>query len=345
MPSPPILNIPSLIAPIPGNNPAGTRMTEVFDKIKEFRTEEDPENYPEDDPRRQNPKRANWSGIIQLTTEKLATASKDLLLVAYLTEALLKVHGFLGLRDGVLLFRELIDKCWDRLLPAIEDNDVEVRAGPFNLLDDPVRGLRFPTSVRMIPIMVGKEGSYCYLDRNPADRTKPPRVSDAEWEKAVRNAYLKTCQQTLEDVNQCLEYLNQLTEVLKARMGQYAPGLTSLRPAVEGCQFFLREIIRKKEPEAPPPSGPSPGVQSPGPGSAAAPAPRNVASRAEAYRLLAQAAALLKELEPHSPIPYLVERAVELGNLPFPDMIKALIRNADVLSELNRELGIKGPAE
>jgi type VI secretion system protein ImpA len=56
---------------------------------------------------------------------------------------------------------------------------------------------------------------------------------------------------------------------------------------------------------------------------------------------LAQAAALLKELEPHSPIPYLVQRAVELGALPFPELMIALIREPNVLADLNRELGIK----
>jgi type VI secretion system protein ImpA len=64
-------------------------------------------------------------------------------------------------------------------------------------------------------------------------------------------------------------------------------------------------------------------------------------SREQAYRQLAQAAALLRQLEPHSPIPYLIQRAVELGSMPFPQLIRALIREQNVLSELNRELGIK----
>ena len=63
-------------------------------------------------------------------------------------------------------------------------------------------------------------------------------------------------------------------------------------------------------------------------------------SRAEAYRQLARAAAVLQELEPHSPIPYLVQRAVQLGSLPFPDLIKALIREPNVLAELAREFGL-----
>jgi type VI secretion system protein ImpA len=52
---------------------------------------------------------------------------------------------------------------------------------------------------------------------------------------------------------------------------------------------------------------------------------------------------MLQRLEPHSPIPYLINRAVELGALPFPDLMIALIRDAEVLAGMNRELGIKEP--
>ena len=72
---------------------------------------------------------------------------------------------------------------------------------------------------------------------------------------------------------------------------------------------------------------------------------RQVASRAQVYQQLAQAAALLQHLEPHSPIPYLINRAVELGALSFPDLMKQLIRDTDVLVGMNRELGIKSPEE
>jgi type VI secretion system protein ImpA len=53
---------------------------------------------------------------------------------------------------------------------------------------------------------------------------------------------------------------------------------------------------------------------------------------------------MLKELEPHSPIPYLIQRAVELGSLPFPELIKELVRDQKILTDLNRELGIKEQA-
>jgi type VI secretion system protein ImpA len=75
-------------------------------------------------------------------------------------------------------------------------------------------------------------------------------------------------------------------------------------------------------------------------------APRgNMRTRAEVYHQLSQAAKVLRELEPHSPIPYLIERAVALGNMSFPDLIKVLVRDAGTLSELSREMGIEEPAQ
>ena len=59
---------------------------------------------------------------------------------------------------------------------------------------------------------------------------------------------------------------------------------------------------------------------------------RQIASRAQVYQQLAAAAAVLQRLEPHSPIPYLINRAVELGALSFPELMRAAhprLRRAD----------------
>src|SRR5262249_49186111 len=72
---------------------------------------------------------------------------------------------------------------------------------------------------------------------------------------------------------------------------------------------------------------------------------RRPVSRDDVYRQLTEAADLLQRLEPHSPIPYLIQKAIELGAMPFPKLMKALIRNDDIIKEMNRELGIKEEGE
>jgi predicted component of type VI protein secretion system len=142
-------------------------------------------------------------------------------------------------------------------------------------------------------------------------------------------------------IAQSREELHKLAESLAAKMGGAAPGLGSMRQAVEDCHTLMQQIVARQRPASLPPD--AAGAGTPGVQARAGAGPTVVTSRADAYRLLEQAAAVLREIEPHSPIPYLVQRAIRLGAMPFPQLIRELIREANVVAELNRELGIQEP--
>jgi type VI secretion system protein ImpA len=337
MPSPPLLDLAKLTVPVPGPNPAGAPVPyEIRERLEEMRREDNPDDFAPDDPNRQQLKKADWAGITKLAIETLTGKSKDLLVAARLTEALVKQGGFAGLRDGLELLRRLVDDCWERLHPSIEDGDLEVRAGPFNWLDAPDRAAKFPFTVRSVPFIFADGARYSVFDRKTILEGKGPVPRD-DLEKAIGKAKLGTLRQALEDLEQAKQNLDELSKALNKRMPREAPGMGGLEDAVKECHLVLGQIVANKAGEAPPAAD---GPPAPTPASHDASAPV-AGSRADAYRQLAQAAALLQRLEPHSPIPYLVDRAVKLGALPFPEMIKALIRDANVLNELNRELGIK----
>ena len=344
MPAPPLLDFAELLQPIPGEDPAGAPVPhEVRHQLEEARKEDNPDDFDENDPMRPAEfKKADWPGLTRLARETLRDTSKDLLVAARLTEALVRLHGFAGLRDGLRLLRELVDGCWDRLRPPIEDGDLEVRAGPFFWLDDADKGARFPTTLRRVPLVFGEtEQGYGWLDwRQSQDGTGP--VSREDFDRAVTLTPAERVAEAAEGLRESREELQLLGRCLGERMGAAAPGLAGIHRAVEECQQLAQHILHRKGP-APAEAGAAPGDQAAPAGAADGASPSRAAvSRAEAYRQLAQAADLLQRLEPHSPIPYLVRRAVELGALPFPQLMRALIRDANVLGELNRELGIKG---
>src|SRR5438128_2669895 len=111
------------------------------------------------------------------------------------------------------------------------------------------------------------------------------------------------------------------------KMGPLAPGLIDLRGAVEDCRKLIKQILGQKGEEGGEVGGNSSMEAAPSSSGAA-----KAGSREQAYRQLAQAAAVLRQLEPHSPIPYLIQRAVELGAMPFPQLMRALIREQNVLN-------------
>src|SRR5947209_19126749 len=119
MPSPAMLDFESLLAPIPGTDPAGAPLApELRRKLEEKRKDINPDQFASDDPRRpEKATPADWPGIVELAQQYLAGTSKDLLLAARLTEGLVKLHGFGGLRDGLRLMRRMVEECWDRMHP------------------------------------------------------------------------------------------------------------------------------------------------------------------------------------------------------------------------------------
>jgi len=341
MPSPDLVDIAALLAPIPGDQPAGSVIPfEIRQQLEEARKEEDPNSFAPDDPMRpQQFKKADWRRIIQLAQDTLTRTSKDLLVAARLTEALVKEHNFAGLRDGLRLLRGLVEQCWDRLHPPMEDGDLEIRAGPFNWLDKPFLGARFPTTLRQVPLLVGEGFSYSLLhcDQSSENTYRIPRP---DLEKAIRATPAEQLAAVNEDVSECLVELDLLRSGLNGRManlGSDAPGLTEVGKVLEDCHLFLQHALRECPVSAAKSDNPLE-EQRAAPGPSLAPT-----TRAEAYRQLAQAAAVLRVLEPHSPIPYLVQRAVELGALPFPLLLKELIRDPNILTEVSREFGIKEP--
>jgi type VI secretion system protein ImpA len=342
MPSPPLLDLEALLAPVPGDEPAGGSIPfEVRQELEDARKEVNPEDFPADDPMRpENPKKADWPGIIRLAQQTLTETSKDLLVAARLTEALTKQQGFAGLRDGLRLMRRLVEDCWDRINPAVEDGDLEARAAPFHWIDDADKGARFPTALRTVPLVVGATGAYGWYEWRQSQDGKGT-VSRDDFEKAATATPRDYCQTVIEDLTECYQEILQLGQILGQRMGSDAPGLLSLRQALDECLSLEKQILQRK---GGPEVGPSENGEAAAGDGATQQARRAATSREEAYRQLADAAATLQRLEPHSPIPYLVQRAVELGALPFPQLIRALIREPNVLAELSRELGIKDEA-
>ena len=351
MPSPSLLDLDALIAPIPGDSPAGGPVPfAIREKLEEFRKEIDPASFAANDPMRPAAfQKADWAGIAKLAEQALQQNSKDLLIAARLTEALTKLHGFAGLRDGVRLMRRMVVECWDRLNPVIEsEDDLEVRSAPFFWLDEADRGARFPTAVRQVPMVTGEKGSFGWAQWKQSQSGAKGAPAAADIDKAIQATPRDHCQAVVDDLTESWKELDSLSKALNEKVGPAAPGFSGLRQALGECRSLAEQILERKGP------APAAAVEEsaePGSDGAAAAAPdkpggflnRQVSSRAQVYQQLAQAATMLQQIEPHSPIPYLINRAVELGTLSFPDLMKELVRDANVLNAMNRELGIKPP--
>jgi type VI secretion system protein ImpA len=357
MPTPPLFDFDALLAPLPGDSPAGRPVPfDLRRRFEEGRKEVEVTPYRPEEGSERVVQPPDWASVVRLATEVLTATSKDLMTAARLTEALVMTEGFAGLRDGLCLLRRMMEECWDRMHPDIEDGDLEVRAAPFNWLDDLDRGALFPRKLLLVPVV---------RPPGPAKEGEAPAVSWQQWkdcqdgkkdalpretiDRLIAAARREDCAAALEDLQAARVEHGQLATVLANRLGGDAPSLVQLGDSMAKCLSLAELILQRKGPApaaaaAPPPAA-EPAAAPTNGAAAAAAAPVGAAprppTREDIYRQLASAAALLQELEPHSPIPYLIQRAVELGALPFPKLVRTLIRDQSVITELNRELGIR----
>ncbi|HSN98846.1 MAG TPA: hypothetical protein VLS89_11195, partial [Candidatus Nanopelagicales bacterium] len=126
------------------------------------------------------------------------------------------------------------------------------------------------------------------------------------------------------------------------------PTLHRTRAVLRGLEGLIEATVGiPREEPLPDVAGAAP----PEPGAPRADAPPQRApgaplkSRAEAYRQLADAADYLLRTEPHSPVPYLVKRAISWGNMSLAELLAEFVGSPDDLVTIYRLLGIRGRDE
>jgi type VI secretion system protein ImpA len=338
----------ALIAPLAGDPPGGDRrlFMAVKDQVERLRRDDDPDLFQPDDPMRPKEfKPADWAGVLRTCVPLLRDKAKDLRLARYVVDALPRreeaerarnrsaaVTAFAALADGLAFLRALTADGWEYVHPEFDPDEPDTRNGPFDWLGNDDGGAALPQLVRSLPVAVG--GGKPITQRAWATAQGDDR---AALQSAAAQADPAAVVAVRDDLLRCGEELAALRQVLAAKVGPAAPGLNGLQAALADALVLARGLLAGRPDAGQPAEGAAdtPGAPQPG-GGPAAPA----ATRESAYVALRQAAELLRRLEPHSPVPYLVLRAVELGGLPFPEMIKSFVRDDDILTEMRRELNI-----
>ncbi len=359
----PTLDIDAILAPIPGGNPAGkdVRDGKDFEALKETRRQE--EVLSQGDWQRDT-KVADWPKAIQIATKILTEQSKDLQVAVWLVEALIKRHGFAGLRDGLKILFGLHATFWDSLYPAIEDGDLEYRSGKLEALNK-----LLPFAVNNTPLVRASDGSsYTYIHwkesqevenlRRAAsgDSEKRRQLDEAlqegklegeKFDKAVAGTPLTHCNELLEQLSDCWDVYEQLDQVLEDKYGEAAPSLRAVRDAVGECRLLMNGIVKKKggaglgAAETPGTSPEETRVTEGGATVATCSGGMEPRDRTDALRRLTAVAEFFRKTEPHSPISYLVQRAARWGEMPLDEWLREVIKDDSVLGGVRETLGIK----
>jgi type VI secretion system protein ImpA len=308
--------------------------------------------------------KADWRRVAALCSEALATRSKDFQLAAWLCEAWTHLHQIEGLVAGTRLMTALADRYWQSAWPELEAGDADARVAPFVWLNDAL-ALVLTLHVPLVAIE-GREPASVNLDEWQRVITSSGDQAGADLtrdllEKHVKQgsnlAALVSLHLQLEAAVAAWSTFNALldellgheaphlgrvadTLALLARAATSLIGNHALRPAPrahveEAAAHDVIETAQAVDPEN------TMTVAVSEQASAPRAAISRVESRTHAYQLLDLVARYLAEHEPHSPTPFLLQRAVTWGQMPLPELMREIVRTEGDMARYLAMLGIE----
>ena len=362
------LDIESLVSPFSDDQPGGDSRAYARDLRPRFAELRNPpiSTNPDDPDVGSTGREPDWEAIAELAIESLAGRTKDIRIACHLIESLMHSDGLAGLATGFGLLARLLESGWDYLNPQLDPEDSEVRSSPIeNLLDDPDRGPCLPMSLKALPI-IGDGNNRISLQ----DVT---RRGASDEDKNKNNFVISSCtadagRELVHGYRQASEQLERIKTVLNDKLGSNAPGLTNLTDSLHlvgrwlircfGDQGVPETITDGDDEQALLDSVNDLASTAGHPNTAqrdqtivgatedpASVLKMSIQMRSDAYRKLTEAATVLQQIEPHSPIPYMIHRAVRLGQMPFPDLVGKLVREESALQTLRGEFGLTSDDE
>lgn len=365
-------NIDTLIAPIDGSH-HGVGEDLIFDPridaIVAARQEDDPllaqGNWVTE------LKVADWDFVKNQCAELLSHTSKDMKLALWYVDALSHTDHLAGISQGLSLLQTLNDDYWLTMYPPLdgEEESMDIRAG---LLSWFVKALT--DDIKQLSLADTKVESYDYnyyltardhdkqRQQNPDSGTSN-QLTLSDYNHAIKNSNETWQKALMSNLNKVTEQWQALTDQLNDLMGMDAPVFAPVTDLLMALKQHLHPLLPKYADTTNSISqeGVADTVDSTGDnestksnGNKSLASPKNVtltdfnpsnrdhqSNRRQALKLLAQIQEYFATNEPHSPVTFLLGRAIDWADMPLDQWLAHIIKNEDQLSMISDMVGIQ----
>ena len=371
------IDIASLLNPISDDAPCGRDLREGSSPTSNFqmvklarstaRSAERSNVYSDDGQQAEDTRRKideSWRKIIELAPKVLALESKDLEVACWYLEALVRRDGITGLRDGFVLIEGLIEHYWPDLFPMPDEYGLETRVGSLKGLNGeggsdgalltPIRNSIITNSGQHRTFSFWEYQSAAETSRILDDKAREKECARKGYslqniETAVRDSSSEFLTQLRDDLVEALESFTRFNDKLYQLCGaSEAPPSSAITNLLKDCITAITYLGGNKiAAEAPTVDDTISTASEPGtPNTAqdASPAPAQPkASREQAFKQLTEIAEYFRKTEPHSPVSYMLEKAVRWGNMPLHELMQELISDETTRNRYSELTGVKAP--
>jgi len=310
-----------------------------------------------------------WRSVVKLGVKILGRQAKDLEVLACLIEGLLRTDGFGGLKFGLQLSLEIVDRFWGTLYPLPDEDGLDTTVRPLAQLNGPVLAQAF----LRVPLTQGSSlGPFAgwqyrqatdlerYSDREREARIARGAVTHEQFNRAVSETAPGFFKSLLDDLNGCLAALQAFDEKLQEKWStsdssEPPPSFSLIREGLEDVLTIVRSISKDRLPqEAPVVPAAAGGAVVTGSGDAtgmmmvAAPMVPGLGplrNREDAFEMLGKIAEFMERLEPQSLLPSQLRKLVKEGRMTPAEYLAVLIEDSEMRGRLYKMTGLKPPEE
>lgn len=365
---PQVVDVDTLVSPISEENPAGVELRHSehdsdFCDLREIFTQSNKAErdlqtalaFPEEEfPDLKDPQ---WEEVRDRAIQVLTTYSKDISVASWLIEAVMRLDGVSGLRDGFKVMLELCRRYWDNIHPQPDEDEgyVETVSQLAGLTSERSFGV-----LDQLPLTNGAGGKYSMFDFNEANRIdglsaedKQRRIKEGAIERTTFDESFRATPRDhfnslVEDLDTIIETLRELAAFLDEHCvrnsygEETSPSLTSFRQKLESIRSTVQQLMadllldENKPEEGADADGQAAGGQANG-------AVGTLQTRNDAIKTIRKVADYFRKAEPQSFIHFKLEQAAQWAEMPLPDLLKELLRDDTAMGELHRMTGIPIP--
>ncbi len=329
MPSPSLINLEALLSPISEESPSGSNCREDPSLSNYYQQVKGARNAARSAERNNLYNDAtdeadeHWRTVVGLAPKIITEQSKDLEVASWYSEAMIRRHGFAGLRDAFAIIKSLINEFWDHLYPMPDEDGIETRVSPLaGLNGEGAEGVLLAPIRNTVITQGNSTGPFTYWEYQQAVEIGRIVDMEAREEKSKKLGYsLETIEKAVsesssdffvnlrDDLSQAIDHYKAIGTSLDELCGTYdAPPTSNILNILEECLSAVNYIGEAKFPIEIPEEdeqGPSDAPTT------AAPSGAPVTSKEAAFRQIQLASDFFKKSDPNSPIPFLLEQALQ----------------------------------
>lgn len=316
---------------------------------------------------------ADWDFVKEQCADLLSRTSKDMKLALWYVDALSHTDHLAGISHGISLLQALNDEYWLTMYPPLdgEEDSMDIRAG---LLSWFVKTLT--DDLKQLSLSDTKAGNYNYnyyltardhdkqRQQNPDGET-PNQLILSDYNHAIKNSSESWQQTLMTNLMTVIEQWQSLTDQLNDLMGMDAPVFAPVTDLLAALSQHLRSLLPEstinvdgagtennntadviENEESILDNGGQASNSTNAKPTSFNPSNRDHQSnRRQALKLLGQIQDYFATNEPHSPVTFLLGRAIDWADMPLDQWLTHIIKNEDQLATLSDMIGIQPKRE